>query len=181
MSLVRAAWRGYTGALSRRPYATSSATGGLVMLSGDSLAQRFEQRHHAADSGRASGGGESKHDRIRAAVMVGFSMGAFMPLNTLWYRNVVERCGPTRTRTHARTHTRTHARTHTRTHTLKHTLFLSLSVSLFLSLSASFCLFLACSRSIALSLCPCPSVASPRRRVSVLLLLCCYCAYQRAS
>ena len=91
MSMVRAAWRGYTGMLSRRPYATSSATGGLVMLSGDSLAQHFEHRHHTGGSSPTSTKEESKHDKIRAAVMVGFSMGAFMPVNTLWYRNVVER------------------------------------------------------------------------------------------
>lgn len=106
MALLRAVWCEYAGLLGRRPYTTSSATGGLVMLSGDWLAQRYE--HHSAlergqhghdytsdssrTSSRASGGREGEYDKIRAAVMVGFSMGAFMPVNTLWYRNVVERC-----------------------------------------------------------------------------------------
>eukprot|EP01046_Picozoa_sp_COSAG06_P067050 COSAG06_NODE_17198_length_955_cov_1.227804_1_plen_107_part_00 len=102
---LRAAWRGcaalscgYATLLARRPYVTSSATGGLVMLSGDALAQYYERRgaaHREREQQQqqqhghhhASGG----YDTIRAAVMVGFSMGAFMPVNTLWYRNAVER------------------------------------------------------------------------------------------
>ena len=100
MRAVRAVWRGYADALRRRPYITSSVTGGVVMLSGDTLAQHYEARaasapegHRGGHSGSAGSSGERKHDRVRAAVMVGFSMCAFMPVNTLWYRNVVERCG----------------------------------------------------------------------------------------
>ena len=92
------------GLLGRRPYITSSATGGLVMLSGDWLAQRYEHRgpvrgqydHDRSDAGsticRASDVREGEYDKIRATVMTGFSVTAFMPVNTFWYRNVVERC-----------------------------------------------------------------------------------------
>ncbi len=96
MALLGAIWREYAGLLGRRPYITSSATGGLVMLSGDWLAQRYEHRAVPARGqhghGRASSVREGEHDKIRATVMVVFSVTAFMPVNTFWYRNVVERC-----------------------------------------------------------------------------------------
>lgn len=62
------------------------------MLSGDSLAQHYEHlsKH---ELGCDYDSRECTHDKIRAVVMVGFSVGAFMPVNMLWYRNVVERCG----------------------------------------------------------------------------------------
>ena len=101
---LRAAWRGYAALLARHPYLTSSATGGTVMLSGDALAQRFEQRQQQQRQQQQqqqqqrhphAGGTDARgYDPVRAAVMVGFSVGAFMPVNTLWYRNVVERVLP---------------------------------------------------------------------------------------
>ena len=81
---ARAAWHSYASLLARRPYLTSAATGGCVMLSGDALAQYSERCR--TSGGHAAAG----YDKIRAGVMVGFSMGAFMPINTLWYRAVVE-------------------------------------------------------------------------------------------
>lgn len=74
----------YTNLLRTHRYAANSLVGGTVMLIGDSLAQRIEQRQSntfALDPGRL-------------IVCVCFSACGHMPVNTFWYGEVVERLLP---------------------------------------------------------------------------------------
>jgi hypothetical protein len=73
MPLLRRGWEAYIRLLQRRPYVGNSATGAIVMLSGDALAQWHEQRGASASK---------RCDGKRAAVMVVFSVVIFMPTNT---------------------------------------------------------------------------------------------------
>eukprot|EP01046_Picozoa_sp_COSAG06_P048825 COSAG06_NODE_7377_length_2523_cov_1.815182_5_plen_128_part_00 len=82
MPLLRRGWEAYIRLLQRRPYVGNSATGAIVMLSGDALAQWHEQRGASASK---------RYDGKRAAVMVVFSVVIFMPTNTFWLKNVAER------------------------------------------------------------------------------------------
>jgi hypothetical protein len=93
MPLLRRGWEAYIRLLQRRPYVGNSATGAIVMLSGDALVQWHEQRGASASK---------RCDGKRAAVMVVFSVVIFMPTNTprnmfpgeictFWLKNVAER------------------------------------------------------------------------------------------
>lgn len=96
-------WAAYRGLLARRPYTTNSLTGGSVMLAGDGLAQWYERyrsrmQHQQQPSHDVSSGATAEsHDWVRAGVMAGFSMGAFMPVNTFWYGTFLERVFPNAT------------------------------------------------------------------------------------
>ena len=70
----------YVALLESHVYLANSLVGGTVMTFGDSLAQRIEQR----------GAGTFVLDKRRVLVCVCFSAGAHMPINTLWYREVIE-------------------------------------------------------------------------------------------
>ena len=74
----------YLALLETHRYAANSLVGGTVMLIGDSLAQRIEQRESRTFA----------LDSRRVLVCACFSACAHMPVNTFWYGNVVERLLP---------------------------------------------------------------------------------------
>ena len=74
----------YVILLQTHRYAANSLVGGTVMLMGDSLAQRIEQRQ--SDTFTLDPG--------RLIVCACFSACAHMPVNTFWYGEVVERLLP---------------------------------------------------------------------------------------
>ena len=81
----------YVSLLASHMYLANSLVGGTVMTCGDTLAQRVE---HRGAGGAGGAGTQFVLDRRRVLVCACFSAGAHMPINTLWYHEVVERVLP---------------------------------------------------------------------------------------